>query len=121
MTGKFKPFLGETDDRNKAFPNVEEMTVTVKQDLYGEFGTMEALRQNRYNKSNIPRYERCRNPRCQQGGLDLQRIVMMAEYGDGTAQHTYHCPGHEGSPQGRRKGPPCDNWFEVSVAIVKKA
>lgn len=112
----YKPFLGETNDRDKAFPQFESFTIVVSQDPYSNYRHEEWLKTSTYTKSNIPRFAKCLNPRCQQGGLDLQQIVSYA--GDG--EHTYHCNGHEGSPMGRRKGMPCENYFTVTLTTVKK-
>jgi hypothetical protein len=111
---KTTPFLGETSDRNKAFPGIKELRVKVTQDLYGTYCKESWQRESAYSKASIPRYERCKNPRCQQGGLDLQQIV-----GFGEGEHTFHCNGHEGTPKGRRKGNPCGNSFKVTVSIEK--
>jgi hypothetical protein len=107
---KPKPFLGETTDRDKAFFGIASFELKVVEDPFGHH-TREGGREYRFTKSNIPRYLKCANPRCQQGGLDLQQIVNFGSAG----QTTLYCNGHEGSPAGRRKGDPCDNSFIVTL------
>jgi hypothetical protein len=107
-----KPFLGETTDREKAFSGIASFELKVVQDRFGMYLREEWQRESRYTKSNIPRYLRCANPRCQQGGLDLQQIVNFWPSGE----KTFYCNGHEGTPKGRRKGDPCDNSFVVTLS-----
>jgi hypothetical protein len=111
-----KPFLGTTTDVNKAFPGIDEIDITIEQDPYGYYCQHEWQRVNRYTKSTIPKIERCVNPRCQQGGIDLQRIVLHNSSGE----YDFSCNGHEGSPAGRRKGDPCDNRFKIKLAIKQR-
>ena len=111
-----KPFLGETTDRNKAFYGIASLELTVVQDRFGHYTVHEWQREQRFTKENIPRHLACANPRCQQGGLDLQRIVLFSTPG----KHTYWCNGHEGSPKGRRQGDPCDNRFEVILSVTRE-
>lgn len=111
-----KPFLGTTTDRDAAFPDIESMTITVEQDKSGHYSQKAWQRKSTYNKSSIPRFAGCLNSRCQQGGLDLQRVATFSSNGE----HTYYCGGHEGSPKGRRKGDPCMNSFTVTVEVNRK-
>ena len=108
-----KPFLGETTNRDEAFPGIDSIDITITQDPYFHYSSKETQRVNHYTRSTIPRYCKCVNPRCQQGGLDLQKLVLFNSNGS----HTFPCNGHEGSPKGRRKGSPCDNYFEVALIV----
>ncbi len=110
------PFLGETTDRDKAFSQFESFTLVVSQDPYSTYRHEEWMKTSTYTKANITRYERCLNPRCQQGGLDLQNVVSF--FPDG--EHDLYCRGHEGSPAGRRKGDPCENSFHVTLTTKKR-
>jgi hypothetical protein len=110
-----RPFLGETQDRNRAFPNIEELDLTVVQDKYGQYTRDGRPREAHYTKGDIPRHLACVNPRCQQGGLDLQRTVMFGTEG----QRTVWCGGHEGTPKGRRKGDPCENRFDITLTVKR--
>jgi hypothetical protein len=113
MAKRYAPFLGETSDRKKAFPDIKSATVAIKQDIYGHYSSTATER--RYTLENIPRTARCVNPRCQQGGVDLQQLILFPP----DKETTFRCDGHEGSPQGRRKGSPCLNWFVVTVDVEK--
>lgn len=115
MTKSGAPFFfGETTDREKAFPGIKSLQIIVKQDPYGYHSRTPV--EHRYTKTNVPRFERCVNPRCQQGGLDLQHIILWPPEGESRM----FCTGHEGSAQGRRKGRSCDNTFVVSIIIEKE-
>lgn len=106
-----RPFLGETTDRDRAFHGIKSFELSVIQDRFGHHTREPWQRESRYTKMDIPRFLACANPRCQQGGLDLQQIVNFWPSGE----RTVHCGGHEGTPQGRRRGDPCDNSFVVTL------
>jgi hypothetical protein len=110
-----RPFLGETNDRERASPGVVSLEITVTQDPYEEYAKYPSQRSQRFTKETIPKHAACLNPRCQQGGLDLQSSVLHHPPG----HHSFWCNGHEGSPQGRRKGDSCDNRFDVTLAVVR--
>lgn len=112
---KTAPFLGETNDPDKAFPDIKTLSIKVTQDPYGYYCQRPAQRESTYSKNNLPRYLTCCNRRCQQGGIDLQSLVLTC----GSGEYEYSCNGHEGSPQGRRQGDPCDNRFKVVISIEK--
>jgi hypothetical protein len=109
------PFLGTTTDVNKAFPGVDVIDITITQDPYGQYLQHDWQRTSPYTKSTVPSHLRCVNPRCRQGGLELQNIIEF--FPDG--QHEFPCNGHEGTPAGRRKGDPCDNRFVVQLAVTR--
>lgn len=112
--GRGKPFLGETTDKDKGFYGIEQFELTVVQDRFGRYTDQDRPREARFTKDNIARYLSCVNPRCRQGGLDLQSIVNVWPSGE----MTLSCNGHEGSPKGRVQGNPCENSFSV---ILKKS
>jgi hypothetical protein len=111
MTNRARPFLGETTNRDKAFAGIDAFELTVVQDRFGMYTREAWQRESRYTKSSGPRYLTCANPRCHQGGLDLQQIVNFWPSGE----RTFPCNGHEGTPKGRRRGDPCDNSFVVTL------
>lgn len=110
-------FLGETTDREKAFPDIISLDLTIAQDRFGHYTRHSWQREQRFSKADIPRNFTCANARCQQGGLDLQQIISFWPPG----QHTFHCNGHEGTPKGRRKGNPCDNRFELTLVVIRRS
>lgn len=113
---KGTPFFGrETTNRDEAFPGIKSISLLVEQDLYGFHSRDGKIVQHRYSKASMPRYETCVNRSCKQGGLDLQMLVMFPP-AHGTL---YNCSGHEGSPQGRRKGRDCDNSFRITLTLEK--
>src|SRR5882757_5678228 len=67
-----RPLLGTTTDREAAFPDIESMSVIIEQDKYGHYSKDGLQRKSTYTRASMPRFARCLNPRCQQGGLDLQ-------------------------------------------------
>jgi len=109
-----RPFLGETTDRDQAFPDISSLELTVVQDPYGYYAGQASQRESRFTKATIPRRLACANPRCQQGGLDLQQIQFWSP-----GKHTWDCHGHEGTPTGRHKGAPCNNSFELMLTIQR--
>ncbi len=111
-----KPFLGTTTDVNEAFPGIDEIDVTITQDPCGYYLRNDWQRASRFSKSTMERHLACVNPRCQQGGLDLQQIVLF--HADG--KYEFSCNGHEGTPAGRRRGNACDNRFSVELTVRKR-
>jgi hypothetical protein len=109
------PFLGSTTDRNAAFPGIEQIEFTVTQDSDGCYLREVWQRSARYSKADLPSHVRCANPRCQQGGLQTQQIVLFHPEGE----HIFWCNGQEGTPAGRRKGDPCDNRFIVTLKVTR--
>jgi hypothetical protein len=107
-------FFGETQDRDKAFLGIKSIDIIVEQDLWAMASRDGKPTVHRYTKDTVPRYERCINRLCQQGGLDLQQLIL---FGSTAEPATIKCSGHEGSPQGRRKGRNCDNFFRVTISI----
>lgn len=116
MSGKTKPFLGTTD-RKAALAGFKEICVEVSQDPFGYYAKSDAQRTHRYIKASLPRFEECLNPRCQQGGLDLQQLV---EFWPDGMEKTFPCGGHEGTPKGKVKGQPCDNSFKISLRVERE-
>jgi hypothetical protein len=108
-------FLGTTSDRNKAFPDIDEIEFAVSQDPYGHYPREAWQRTRHYTKADLPERIPCANPRCQQGGLPTQQIVWFQLDGE----HEFSCNGHEGTPAGRRKGNPCDNIFAVTLKVTR--
>lgn len=106
----------ETTDRDKGLSGIKELTISVKQDPYGYYILDDRFRESTYTKSTLPRYAQCCNPRCRQGGLDLQTVAMFAADGE----RTISCQGHEGSPKGRRRGDSCDNVFVVTIHTIRE-
>ncbi len=108
-----RPLLGTTTDVNKAFPGIEEIDLTISQDPYGYYCKHDWQRTSRFNKSNVPSHLGCANPRCQQGGLELQQIILFNADG----AYDFGCNGHEGTPGGRKIGDPCDNSFNLNLTV----
>jgi hypothetical protein len=115
MAQRTRFFFKETNDRDEAFPGIKSINLTVEQDLWGVQSRGGKPTVHRYTKQSIPGHEKCVNPRCKQGGLNLQNIVSF-EHLDGK---DFYCGGHEGSPQGRRKGTPCTNSFRITLSVEK--
>lgn len=110
------PFLGSiTTDRNQVFSGIKSFQLKAIQDPDRYYCKEQWQRESHYTKSNIPKHEQCKNPRCRQGGLDLQEIVLFSS----TGEYKIHCGGHEGTPTGRHKGDRCGNWFTVTIEVEK--
>ena len=50
----FKPFLGETADREQAFPGISALELTVVQDPYGYYTRQASARECRFTKATVP-------------------------------------------------------------------
>ncbi|MBV7523449.1 hypothetical protein KW834_03385 [Pseudomonas sp. PDM29] len=112
-----KPFLGKaTSNPSEAFPDVISLSLKITQDPSGWYSEREGANVRHMTLNSLSRSVGCLNKRCQQGGLDLQNIIMFYESGT----FDFCCDGHEGSPAGRNKGDPCDNRFTVELEISRK-
>lgn len=109
-----QPFSEETNDRSQIFPDIASLDLTIRQDTSGYYLQHDWQREQRFTKANIPIHFACANSRCQQGGLNLQRIVLFSEPGE----FSLSCQGQEGSPKGRWPGNPCDNRFNITLSIT---
>lgn len=110
-----QPFLGTTTNVNDALPGIDKIDITIEQDPYGYYCQHEWQRVSQYTKASIPKHLQCINPKCQQGGIDLQSLVLFNE----NKEFDFSCNGHEGTPKGRRKGDPCDNRFKIRLTIER--
>ena len=111
-------WLGKPAPFHEAYPNIKSIRIEGKQhgDLRSEFAA-----DVHYSESNIPSTIPCANPRCQQGGYRLQPYLdAMVHSKDTEAELDWSCNGHEGSPQGRRKGDPCMNYIKFTIKVAYK-
>ena len=112
------PWLGgKPVSFREAYPQIAQYRVEVTQDPWGYHCQHDWQRTSVYT-NGLPSTIRCANPRCQQGGLDLQVYIdtMVCSRTRESAFQAY-CRGHEGSPKGRRKGAPCDNRFDLKIEL----
>ena len=116
MTGINRLFVTSTNDPREAFPDIQSLDLEVSQDPCGNYSHNKAMKSSRFTMDNLRPYIRCLNPQCQQGGLELQNLILF--WPDG--EETFRCNGHEGTPKGRRKGAPCDNYFKIKKKTVRK-
>ncbi len=112
---RIRSFLGEPTTFAKAYPQVAEIRVEVEQE--GDLSNHH--RHQVFGKSGLPSIMSCGNPRCRQGGFNIQQMIyFMIEQRETHGEHSIHCPGHEGSPKGRRKGDPCGNFAKIRLSIT---
>jgi hypothetical protein len=98
-----RPFFGrETLKFSDAFPDIVSLEMMIVQDRFGQYTKDGQPAERRFTNTTASRRLACVNPRCQQGGLDLQPILSFFPNGE----HSLPCNGHEGTPKGRRKGAP---------------
>jgi len=112
-------FLAKKSSFDEAFPQIEDLTVRVKEDGHG---VRELRKDLLYTKRNLPgEYINCSNPRCYNGGFSIGRLLRDMIYSKQTEQEKYEiCQGYEGSPKGRRNYGPCDNSFLIKISIKYK-
>ncbi|WP_332660854.1 hypothetical protein [Brevundimonas sp.] len=104
-----------TTNRTEAFPELKSLALVVRQDPQGMHAQHSWQTECRFDETNFPDRITCVNARCQQGGLELETIIRHSSSGE----RRYACNGHEGSPAGRRKGDPCDNYFVVDMSVER--
>jgi hypothetical protein len=112
-----KPFLGETPDFDKAFPELKDAIIAVVESDFGN-----SPREVRWSLRNNGPKMRCSNPRCKRGGYDFEYEVRMMMYTkDRERAIRISCPGDEGSPMGRRVGRECDFLIKGTIKLQYKA
>jgi len=119
------PFLGGRPvPFREAFPNIGDFRIEIEQDCWN-FHTLPKWQRTLIFTPSHPPPEtvRCVNPRCQQGGLLLRNYLYTADMRNGPwkFEETFSCHGHEGSPQGRRIGRPCDVAWKVMMDFPARA
>jgi len=113
---KPQPFLGTVSSFREAYSEVKTLRLEGKQ--RGELARESQSAVN-YTESDLPQIIPCANPRCQQGGYDLFTSLSTVTHNRGTSyERELFCNGHEGSPQGRRRGDPCCNALKFSLALT---
>lgn len=114
-----KPLLqGNPTTFTELFPEVKSLELTVQE--HGEFSSFAPSVKSsiHFTKSSIPSKITCSNPKCQQGGYELQWILTeVIRKKDRKYKSIFHCNGHEGTPKGRRIGDPCCNNIEIEIDI----
>lgn len=64
---------------------------------------------------------RCRNPRCERGGYEIDHEVHLMMHSNLTErQVNLHCRGDEGTPKGHRRGKSCPRSVKGTITIKYK-
>lgn len=98
---------------SEAFPNIEEISMTVRQDPNGHYCFHEWQREYVYTRSTLPSLFRCANARCQDGGIAVEQLIL--EQGNGN--HDLPCKGREAAVAGQNEGEACENRFKIALLI----
>jgi hypothetical protein len=102
----------------EAFPEIEDITVEVKETGEGVSGNNSPIV---LKKEQLGSAIDCHNPRCFGGGFPIGRVVRKMVLAHQTEDVIPRkCQGYEGSPQGRSKNRDCYNRFEVKIFIKYK-
>jgi hypothetical protein len=111
-----RPFLGTVSSLRQAYPEVK--TLFFEGEQSGELAR-EHQRHLRYSESTLPAKIPCGNPRCRQGGFDLNTTLMSVAHDKKPgSEGKLYCNGHEGTPKGRRIGDPCFNTVSFILSIT---
>lgn len=113
-----KPVFTERVHFERAFPEIDEISVEVGQSKYGN---RDSIKTSYYSKDNLEEYIDCTNPICYNGGIRIGKILRNIV----KERHTYYegnqlCQGNEGSPKGRRIYNICPQFFWITVDIKYK-
>lgn len=111
-----KPFLGTVSSLREAYPEIDTLAFVAVE--IGDLPREKDRRDVRYSAANIPGAVPCGNPRCQQGGYDLNGVLAgLTASGETSYEFDWSCNGHEGTPKGRRIGNPCMNLIKGTIMI----
>jgi hypothetical protein len=111
------PVFGQRVPATEAYPTVKSLTVTIE-----EFGKGTSSDKIQLGLSGIEWYRDCSNPSCKRGGYTLGKILFEMTHNhevDKVLTNVF-CPGDEGTPKGRRRGPLCRNSANITVHIEYK-
>jgi hypothetical protein len=111
-----RPFVTTTNNFSQAFPTIAETRI----DIVSRFSPSGEKRE--YSTRSEPReFIDCTNRRCYNGGVRLGQLLRaMVETGKTEEELNLPCQGYEGSPKGRRKSGPCDNFFTIHIVLTLK-
>lgn len=111
-----RPFIGTPSSFREAYPDVKSVRFDGQE--RGDLASGFAERAVHYTESDLPGNIPCGNPRCVQGGYDLNATMMtLTENQDSSYEIDWFCNGHEGTPKGRRIGDPCMNSIVAKLTI----
>lgn len=104
-----KPFLGgEPTTFTELYPSVKSLILTgIEHGDYTESSIIPYNQRGRihYTASTLPRVIPCSNPKCKQGGYDLQWIIdSIVSLGEPSYINVFSCNGHEGTSKERKIG-----------------
>ena len=105
-------FLGVPSSFTTAYPQIKNLTFNGIQGNSLKNDKQEIS----YSERSIPQNIPCSNSRCNQGGYDLQGILIaittskMSSY-----EGKFSCCGHEGTHKDRVKGSPCLNRISFKI------
>lgn len=71
------PLLGTTSNFDEAFPGLADLSVRVRETDWDQT----EVRLHHYTKGSVGRFVDCSNPRCYNGGFNLQSFVNLNTYG----------------------------------------
>ncbi len=112
-----RPFLGTVSSSREAYPEVKSLRFEGRE--HGDLASGMDQRDVYYTECNLPGKIPCGNPRCQQGGYDLNATLMtLMGNRDTSYEIDWSCDGHEGTPKGRRIGDPCMNSIRAKLTIT---
>jgi len=101
--------FGQKVSFDQAFPEIEDITVTIKESGHGVRREFSA---RTFGKS-VGEYGNCSNPLCYKGGVNVGHLIRSMVSGKKTHLEEFSiCRGYEGSPKGRRRYRSCINTFQ---------
>lgn len=108
-------FAGPAMPFNQAFPEVEELKLTVVEEQMLSTGHLSTWT---FTKENIREAVNCSNGACCNGGFNVSHFIQAAIRARQTdAEETRKCAGYEGSPGGRVKRRECLHCFTAKAQI----
>lgn len=113
--------LGPPVSFAKAFPRIATLRVRSKSSGYYHTPRVGIVDDGAriHTETSAGEYIDCRNPLCWNGGFRLgEQLRFMEQAGDTHREWTATCQGWEGSPKGRRRDRPCDEYWTVVVDVT---
>ncbi|WP_321507756.1 hypothetical protein [uncultured Methanoregula sp.] len=118
MTSEPPNYLSGTTSFEEKYPQIAGISISITETKSGM--RKEYCQAGYSDIKKVPGIHPCSNPRCKEGGLDINRIIsdMVAKDQSNHKINLRSCIGYTTLPRGNSPGTPCTNDFTATVKIT---
>ena len=113
-------YLSGTTSFERKYPQIADISISITETRSGI--RREYLQAGYRDIKKVPGIHPCSNPKCREGGLDINRIIgdMVAKYQSNHEIRLRSCIGYTTLPRGNSPGTRCSHDFAARVQITYK-